>query len=742
MSSVRVPLDHKIRFIITVPDWRPEEASLFQGFAYSLCKNSGLLRLVRQMPSDILELTPERLPIRVARRIAGQTPINWFGQSPRALKSHPIPLATPFTVIMLDESEIATDYDEWRAKSPGIPTLIASKGGDLAYSELSLASLQKRFLDVCAQLEGTELDDLEAAAAAIAAWKEPEERELAYEIGGHGTIFPNASVLNFCGYRSVGREPYSRHGEGEPAHIEQIVLTTTSVLDEREANPLSVANRVFPRSPDMNLFCPATYDFRSAFELRPEVDRAVRREMQIALKLLEKQSSYFIEAKTEAQHEVMIGLTSQELLDGGEPMLSPAIAVRQQEVWMSVEAVSCLAVSEVSSVVRLPNRMNHSRGAVRQFAQHYRADRPQILKRSELFRGVQRMLANGFPVEFRELLDRSVDGLRIIADAHIEWLDIDGFPLGLRYNVSRIPVTPGNLFIDLISAYPVVQATPEDFYDVLVVSGLPEADIVARQFQIAFEHFGQIWEGKLRLKVVRVSSRQELIDAINAFEGMIMVFDGHGSHHPDYPGMLWLGEEALDVWDLRGEISRPPPVVILSACDTHAADRNHATVANGLLALGCRAVLASVFPLHASQAAVFTARLLYRVAEFVPAAVKILKRSLTWLEVVSGMLRRQLTTDILQHLEDEGLISQNHSEGVRRKVTNLADFGGDDPLSEVHQALLDYGIPPEILARELSHAIASSSTISYLHMGRPETILINTIQNVKDVAELDAAPDA
>ena len=740
MTAVRVPLDPKIRFIITVPDWRPEEATPFQGFAYSLCQNSGLLRFVQQMPTDIFELTPERLPIRIGRRIAGQTPINWYGQSPRALKSLPFPLESPFTVIMLDRSENVSDYVKWRANSPGIPTFVAVEGGDLLYSELSFESLQQRFLDVCGQLAGRPLENLGEAAAAVAAWEQPKERKLSYEIGGHGTIFPNASVLHVCGYRTVGAKPYSRHSEGEAAHIEQIVLTTNSVLDEREANPPSVANRVYPRSPDLNLFCPATYDLKSAFEFRPGVDRAVRRQMKIALKLLERQSTYFFETTTQAQNEVMIGTTSEALANGGQPKLSPVFFMRQREVWLAIEAVSCLAVSEVGSVVRLPNRINLTRGLVRQFAQHYRAERPQVLKRSELFRGVQRALADGFPAEFRELVNRSADGIRIIADAHVEWLDVGGFPLGLRYNVSRIPVTPGNLFIDVLSAPPQIQATPEDFYDILVISGLPEADIIAQQFKKAFEVFGELWEEKLRIKLVRVSSRQELVDAINAFEGMLMVFDGHGSHNPDYPGLLWLGDEAVNVWDLRGEVNRAPPIVILSACDTHAADRNHATVANGFLALGCRAVLASVFPLHASQAAVFTARLLYRVSEFVPAAVGMFKRSLTWLEVVSGMLRRQLTTDILRHLESVNLIPDKDSMAVHQSVTNLADVGGsDDPLSDVHQALLDYGIPPDRLSQEIQRAVASSSTISYLHLGRPETILINTVKNLEEVAGLTAA---
>ena len=61
MSDARISIDPKIRFLISIPDWRPEDATPFQGFAPSLCQKSGMLRFVQQMPTDIFELTPEFL---------------------------------------------------------------------------------------------------------------------------------------------------------------------------------------------------------------------------------------------------------------------------------------------------------------------------------------------------------------------------------------------------------------------------------------------------------------------------------------------------------------------------------------------------------------------------------------------------------------------------------------------------------------------------------------------------------
>ena len=501
----------------------------------------------------------------------------------------------------------------------------------------------------------------------------------------------------------------------------------------------SLVNQIYPRSPDLNLYCPATYELKSAVSLRSDLDRASKRQIETTLRILDRQSSYSFEISTEAQGEAFLGVTIKAIQSGKKPTPNPIMGIRQQEIWLGTEAVACLAASEIGAVIKLPNRLNLTRGIVRQFAQHYRADRPQLLKRSELFRQVQRALADGFPRELQKLIGRSQDGIRVIADAHIEWLDVRGIPLGLRYNVSRVPVTPGNAFIDTLSTPQPIFSTPEDFQNVLVVSGLSDADIIAKPFKIALDHFSKQWSDKLRIKFVRVTTRQELINAINGFKGMLMVFDGHGSHRPNQPGLLWLDGEPVDVWSLRGEIHRPPPIVILSACDTHAADRNHATVANGFLALGSRSVLGSVFPLHAPHAAIFTSRLLYRVSDYIPAAIKQFRRSLNWLEVVSGMLRRQVITDILRHLEAEGLIRKDDSQDMHYKMQRLVDSDLDDPFSRVRQALLRYGIPGDRLDRETHTAIAASSTISYLHLGRPETILINTPGNLDELAKIAEA---
>jgi hypothetical protein len=49
---------------------------------------------------------------------------------------------------------------------------------------------------------------------------------------------------------------------------------------------------------------------------------------------------------------------------------------------------------------------------------------------------------------------------------------VDGLSLGIRKDVTRIPVTPGNSFVGALSADPPVVLTPKDFQRVLVISAL------------------------------------------------------------------------------------------------------------------------------------------------------------------------------------------------------------------------------------------------------------------------------
>jgi len=688
--------------------------------------NSFLIRAASELPSDIFDLTPEGRKTFLARRLCGVDPINWFPQSPRAIQSIPLPAVVPFTVVMLGKAQDAREYSAWANSSEVPPTIVAESGADLTYSDMTVEGLQRRFLEVCEAIPNVvDLDAVQQAKFAIESWAPRASRSLGYTVGGHASVTPNLMVLTAHGYCKLVHGRFDKLNNGNKPYVEQITKTTWSVLQERDKIDTTETDGIFRRSPALNIFAPAMVPASASLCPPDNSNRAEKKRFATALRILERQTGYNFQVRTDHQFESIAGL-NREKLAAKAPRLDPhpLIRVRQIELSLATEAVGALAASDLSATLRLPNDVNRTAGAVRQFASHYRSDNRSSRKRLIAFRQVQNRLANAVPAELLDVVGQTKDDIRIVADAHLEWIDVGGLPLGIRRNVSRIPVTPGNLFVEQVAAKPLFRIMASDFRNILVVSALKRNDPIRRMFETAFSGFEKEWKDTLQVQFAEASSKDELIAALSAFNGPLVMFDGHGSHSPGQPALLHLHDEPCDVWQLHGKV-KPPPIVVLSACDTHAADRNHETTANGFLALGSRAVLGSVFPLEAMSAAIFAARLLYRIAGFIPAAVGLLGRPLTWTEVVSGMLRMQLLTDFLRHLERKKIVDHVTYIDVHQKGNMAINGNAEDPFGEVLEMLVERGLKSASLQRELELTVANSSVISYLNIGRPETILVD-----------------
>jgi hypothetical protein len=403
--------------------------------------------------------------------------------------------------------------------------------------------------------------------------------------------------------------------------------------------------------------------------------------------------------------------------------------IRAEELRLATECVSALAVSELAPVIRLPNEINRSAGAVRNFAASYRSVNSAPRKRLQGFKEVQRRLSRAVPEEFLEFVRGAEVGVRVIADAHLEWLEVDGLPLMFRKSTSRIPVTPGNLFVQTIASPPPLHVTSKDLAHILVLNALDDKDPLRRAFAMALEVFGPQWGDALQFTFCEVRNEEDLVNAFNAFDGAIAIFDGHGGHEANEAAMLYLQGKGVNVWTLKNRITRIPPIILLSACDTHAADRNHATTGNGFLALGARSVLASVFPLDARQAAIFIARLLLRIAQYVPVAPSVLQRPVRWNEVIYGMLQMQIMTDFLLLLQRSGYIDDETLSKAQYRANNAINGGDGPPEPDPFQFMVDYlaslGVELERVSESLQIAVANSNAISYVQLGRPESILIH-----------------
>lgn len=721
-----------ITYLIPVEDNDPFAASFLQGFAPSLLQHERIIHLINTLPSDLWELTPKGQEVRLARRMSGQASIRWFAQSPKALTARVTPIFVPFVVVFLGHNHDIRRYQKW-IDSHAFPIVVVSeKGGVISYEEFNILSLRNRFLKICDALEGqVHPVALENARTLLNSWEEPEQRELGYQVGGHNSVLPNAAALQVAGYQDIIYGPFEKISDGIGPYVEQIYRTAKSIIEEREQIGERQANQYFRRPPSINLYAPAVYPHM----LNPTMHGAPlspeeKRRLLNVVRALNKQEGYMFQASTPAQISALYGSEP-----GGKPQPHFLMQERAAELSFGTECMGTLAASEFAAVLRLPNAINRTAGLVRQFAQQYHAHKSTDRKRADMFRRVQQAVTDAIPEEFIELIENSQEGIRLVCDAHLEWMKVRGLPLSLQKDTSRIPVTPGNLFVDQLSAKNYIHLKASDFSEILVLSALQDEDPISRFIGDALAVFAPHLAGRVNVKTVRVRNKADLISALNNFKGAMLVFDGHGGHAPEEAATLQLLEEQVNIWELQGEYPRVPPIVILSACDTHAADRNHASTANGFLSINTRTVLGSVFPIDARDAAAFVARLMFRVAEFVPKAHTLFNRSLTWMEIMGGMLRMQLLTDFCRRLESKGIIDRDAYIKVHTNGNLIINSGDEWPFERIIEELKEYGLDERLAWRELNAAAANSTAISYLQLGRPETIIVHPDERFPEETE-------
>ena len=231
-----------------------------------------------------------------------------------------------------------------------------------------------------------------------------------------------------------------------------------------------------------------------------------------------------------------------------------------------------------------------------------------------------------------------------------------------------------------------------------------------------------MWRDKLTIRSVAVENEAAFCAALDAYDGGILIFDGHG-HHTTV-GTLAIGNDSVNMWSLRGRV-RVPPIVVLSACDTQAVDRSHATTANAFLAAGARAVLGTLLPVDAWPAAVFVGRLLYRLADFLPAILAVRGETIQWSEIVGGMLRMQLLTDLLRPYIAEGILSQENYEYIHMQGNTAINERRSDWFEFIISLVAERSsLSLDRVQGDFRIRVSSSDTIRYIHMGNPETILV------------------
>lgn len=297
-------------------------------------------------------------------------------------------------------------------------------------------------------------------------------------------------------------------------------------------------------------------------------------------------------------------------------------------------------MSEVSAFVRLPPAVESVWGTLKKVADCYRGNSDKrASKLSRLMSRFREELAASVPMQLRPLLDRAPTGIRIVSDLPLEWMPMkSGESVTFRHTCSRIPSSPGNMLFQTALPKGRIHLSAEMLTNILIVRSFSEKDRVRTITEASLSVLEE-QEGT-KVSIVDVHSLEELVGALNGFDGALVVFDAHGDK-TDVASGIYIGGKLVDPWVLRG-IVRMPPIAFPLSCDTLPMDTQHSSAAVALLAAGARTVVGSLLPIHAMKSSAFFVRLVRAIHTLLPILKQNGIEKVTWAELFSVIQQSQL----------------------------------------------------------------------------------------------------
>jgi hypothetical protein len=717
---LRDPL--KITYFVVLKTDDPVLTTELQGFSRSWAHLHWAFKMLAKLPSDVSERA-FKIDDLIAQRMGGMRHLEWHPANIGSLETLDPHLIGPFIVCFSGEPEVASRIEAWKA-SLDVPifhlTTVTGSGGCNA-KDFDLDMLQSYCMAAFeanrARLSAERQGFVEKY---LPKWRGQEDVEVDANLLGHNVVVPNG--LSALRAERVPRQNMSFVGKSETDYTHLISRSVEVIRDIRVGVGVKPFHIMTLFAPHLYLVEPALYrlNYKRPYDRTKSVSKT-------ALKLLryfqlQKGFSDFIE------HELLEEISS-------DAQARVLFKERREELDTFTLAVGLRAAETTSAVMRLSPAVNHAFNELSAFARNVRSENiPARLKTPRLFDAIQNKLVTAVGEERVKFVGEQSGAVKIISDAPVELLPMHGITMGLAFDCARICATPGNLLVGLLTNVQTLVFEADDLLDVLVISSFKEDDKLKNVMAVALKSTADQHKN-LRIKRVFVTTVDEFVEALNSFDGNILVFDGHGANNDNDPiGNIMLSGTPVDVWQLRGKV-RCPPIVILSACDTHSFDGiSHATVGNGFLALGARSVLATSLPVEGIRSAVYVSRLLIRLAVFVPAHFKEVGTAVSWLQIVSGMIRMWFASDIL----DDLVGTSEKVWGDRARLQNEANFdintGRHDWYDRMLNSLVDVlKIERTAVERKARAAMARSEAIRYVHLGSPETIIISA-DSVRETA--------
>jgi len=628
------------------------EASPLQGFTPDLLEAAPAYKQIASLPKSIPELLSSNEIVIASRMVT--RPYEVFPVEISGLKEV-LDLFDPFCCCIWSTNDDIAITVETIIQKRHEPILHVSTSGvtnSIRPDDVTRTTIKEHVLRV---LDHRKREHSAQAELLIAALKKNVDfRALDSDLSrfGHGITTPNETALDAVGVSLLPqKEPLL--GDDNQPYFEALQPVVLSMLNHRAAVYSEDRDIAWSAGYELILTSPAILKhFRLLLKgFGRELDAQKRRQVRVVLRQMIGRETYpFMVEEPEAE-----GILE-------DPHIKALLRGNLEDARIYTAALSIRASSNFVPVLRLPTAVNNVYGESIQLENTARAEGPTPRRReklSKIARTISEKLADGLPDWMLKTIGQS-PRIKLIADAPLEWMSIDGFPLALNAEVSRIPTTPGNLFFWQSVVVDTVNLTIADFEDILIVRALKQDDPLRNILYESIEVMRSGFEGKVNVRYVDVQNESDLIAAFDEFSGALAIFDGHGSHSSsEDTGKLALPEGSVNAWELRKRV-KLPPIIVLGACDTHPMSASHVTTANGFLAAGATTVVATSLPIDALSSSLFIARLLLRTDQLLRIYFNSNDLPYRWSTLISGVQKLQYVTEVIFGVAEALSVKVNH----------------------------------------------------------------------------------
>ena len=445
-----------LRFVLVVPDGELEEnATPFQGWNSVVGDRRflDLITLLACLPSKLSEIFMNQEELLASRRTEIFKDVVAVGaQLLNVINFATVNQVTVF-LFLPDQLKAVVDTQ----LKPGRPTLLLSPDECPGVVDTRLlgvdrySSIDDFLLVLMSRREGIRMNIRKPYTSHI------QLRSL------HGIVVPNQILLESFGFTVQGSE-----GVVLESHEQAVQLVTDTLR-----STLAVLYAEQWQAGEIIIYAPAAkaffYDFKN--NVWNQVFRQIKEKWKKKFieNLLFKNKSY-----SSAAIDMGDDLPSNPFDD---PIFGSIMQWRQIEAFATSAAIGLLSTVENIPSVRLPNAVNLHQGELRNIESlSKRADDKgkNLLQRK--FHDFNETLRAEIGDEILKLMTEQGDACKLCSDVPLEWLYIGRLPLMISHQVSRIPMTPGNLLLQSAASSLPMRLPAQLVYQVLIVRSFREDD--------------------------------------------------------------------------------------------------------------------------------------------------------------------------------------------------------------------------------------------------------------------------